>query len=191
MIIPIGVDCGIADFCKKYNLRTASFPFDWTVSYNGVSKCIEDDFKSFIPSLNERINKYDIYFHHDFINPPFEEDTNKYIRRYERMMDILENTKEEVIFCRKGHAFHHHHEHNQKYNNITSDIEDSENLNKVLSSKYPYLNYKIVVILVCAQCFNPSTIYTSNSEKIEIYNIASPYADATLFENCARTIFKV
>ena len=48
MIIPIGVDCGMANFCKKYNLRNASLPIDWTVSYNGVSKCIEDDFKNFI-----------------------------------------------------------------------------------------------------------------------------------------------
>ena len=45
MIIPIGVDCGMAEFCKKYNLRTRSFPFDWIVSYNGVSKCIENNFE--------------------------------------------------------------------------------------------------------------------------------------------------
>ena len=48
MIIPIGVDCGMANFIKKYNLRNMSFPFDWTVTYNGVSKCIDDNFKFFI-----------------------------------------------------------------------------------------------------------------------------------------------
>ena len=78
MIIPIGVDCGIAHFCKKYNLRIFSFPFDWVVSYNGVSKCINNNFDEFIPKFNERINKYDIYFHHDFTNETFKEDEIKY-----------------------------------------------------------------------------------------------------------------
>jgi hypothetical protein len=191
MIIPIGVDCGVADFCKKYNLRTISFPFDWNVSYNGVSKCIEDDFKSFTPPLFERINKYDIYFHHDFTRETFEEDSKKYTRRYERMMSFLETTEEEVIFCRKGHACHHHYEHNQKYNNIISDIEDAEKLDKILFSKYPHLNYKIITILVCGKCFDPKITYTSNSKKISIYNIVTPYADTMLFENCLRDILKI
>lgn len=38
MIIPIGVDCAMADFTKKYNLRNASYPFDWLVTYNGVNE---------------------------------------------------------------------------------------------------------------------------------------------------------
>jgi len=62
MIIPIGVDCGMAEFVQKYNLRNISFPFDWTVSYNGVSKCIDDSFKFFTEPLNNRINKYDVSF---------------------------------------------------------------------------------------------------------------------------------
>ena len=66
MIIPIGVDCGMARFLQKYNLRNISFPFDWNVTYNGVSKCIDDNFNFFTEPLNNRINKYDIYFYHDF-----------------------------------------------------------------------------------------------------------------------------
>ena len=66
MIIPIGIDCGMATFLIKYKLRHISFPFDWTVTYNGVSECIDDNFNFFTEPLNERINKYNIYFYHDF-----------------------------------------------------------------------------------------------------------------------------
>jgi len=74
---------------RSFNLRTLSFPFDWAVSYNGLSECIMDlsestsGFESFIPNKNERINKYDIYFHHDFTGN-YNNDKNKYIRRFER-----------------------------------------------------------------------------------------------------------
>ena len=202
IIIPIGVDCGIADFLKKYNLRSVSLPFDWAVSYNGVSKCIEDDFKYFTEPLTNRINIYDIYFHHDFQEDAsvqggdasvqgHEEDKQKYSRRCKRILNILidsEANNEEVIFCRKGHSIHHHYEHNQKYFDIANDIEDAEKLDIILSNKYPNLNYKIIVILVCGHCFDANTTYTSTSDKIEIYNIAGPNAD---FENTARAIFKV
>jgi len=192
IIIPIGIDCGIADFLKKYNLRTFSFPFDWAVSYNGVSGCIDDDFKYFVEPLNNRINIYDIYFHHDFENSLLlNEDKQKYIRRSQRMVNILETSDEEIIFCRKGHACHHHHEHSGKYSDIVSDIEDSEKLDIIISNKYPHLKYKIIVILVCGNCFDPYITYKSNSDKIEIYNISTPEANADIFENIARWIFKV
>ncbi len=72
-----------------------------------------------------------------------------------------------------------------------NDIEESENLNKVLSSKYPHLKYKIITFLSCGKCFDSRKLYTCNSDKIELYNIASPQADELLFENCARKVFNV
>ena len=192
MIVPIGVDCGMAEFLKKYNLRTSSFPFDWTVTYNGVSSCINDDFKFFTEPLDKRINKYDMYFHHDFIHHHLlSQDTEKYVRRYNRLLEILTSGSEEVIFCRKGHASHLHKEHNGKYTHITSDLDDAEQLNLVLQTKYPNLKYKIIVILVCGDCFNSAETYTSESSNIEIHNIASPQADDARFNDLCRTIFKV
>jgi hypothetical protein len=80
MIIPIGVDCGMAEFFKKYNLRGLSLPFNWTVTYNGVSNCIDNNFNNFIESLDtKRINMYDIYFHHDFNNINTYDDDKKNI----------------------------------------------------------------------------------------------------------------
>lgn len=197
MIIPIGIDCTVADFFRKYNLRNIALPFDWNVTYNGVSKCIDNNFKSFTELLNDRLNNYDVCFYHDFDNKlSFDEDKQKYIRRCNRLINILETSKENIIFCRKGHSIHHHYEHNGKYCNIKNDIDDVEELNIILSNKYPHLKYKIIVILICEKCFNLHKIYKSNSPNIEIYNIVTPQEITTLqkdaenFENCAREIFR-
>lgn len=192
MIIPIGVDCGMTEFLKKHKLRSFSFPFDWTVTYNGVSACINDDFKSFTEPLEKQINKYDVYFHHDFVhNQLLLQDTEKYVRRYKRLIDILKSGNEEVIFCRKGHASHQHNEHDGKYTTITSDIDDAEKLDIILQQKYPNLKYKIIVILVCGNCFTSTETYNRSSNNIEIYNIASAQADDNMFEKTCRRIFSV
>ena len=48
IIIPIGSDCGVAELLKKYNLRNASYPFDWIFSTPVmIQHCINDDFKTF------------------------------------------------------------------------------------------------------------------------------------------------
>ena len=56
IIVPIGLDCGIASVLKKYNLRNFSLPFDWTVTYNGVSDIIKDNFRNFLPRGSEKHN---------------------------------------------------------------------------------------------------------------------------------------
>ena len=189
MIIPIGVDCGMADFLKKYNLRKISFPFDWNVSYHGVSQCIDDNFNFFTEPLHDRINTYDIYFHHDFVDiNSLHQDKQKYSRRCQRFIHILETSNENIIFCRKGHACHNHTEHNGKYSDTINDIDDAEKLDIILQ-KYPQLKYKIIVILMCDTCF-PMETYKSKSDNIDIYNIAR-HQDDTMFEKLCRHIFKV
>jgi len=192
MIIPIGVDCGLADVLKENNLRTYSFPFDWIVTYNGVSKCIDDNFKFFVEPINNKFNKYDMYFSHDFENLDLlNDDKEKYIRRSKRLINILKTTKEEITFFRKGHACHHHSEHDGKYSDILNDIDDTEKLDIILQNKYPQLKYKIIVVLVCDRCFNPNQTYISKSDKIQIYNIATPEANHYIFQNLCRNIFKI
>ena len=181
MFISIGVDCGMADFLKQNNLREFSCPFDWVVSYDGISESIDDNFKDFIPNNNTKKNIYDTNFpHYEFTTQ--EEIT--YNRRISRLINFLENTKEEVIFCRKGHAYHNHSEQN-----CISDIDIAEKLDLVLHKKYPNLKYKIIVILVCGVCFDSNKEYTSTSKKINIYNIATPEVDNSKFENFAYNLF--
>jgi len=194
IFVSIGIDCDVANFLNKYNLRKISLPFDWNVSYNGVSKCIDCNFERFTEPLNnERINEHDIYFHHDFENSnSIIADREKYLRRCKRLSNIFEEcekTGDYIIFIRKGHMCYHHDEQNGKYSNITDDYEDAKSLDSVLLSKYPLLKYKIIVILGCTKCFNKDTIGdTSNSKsiKIEVYNnVCNEDEDRNaLFDKC-------
>lgn len=201
IFVSIGIDCDVANFLNKYNLRKMSLPFDWNVSYNGVSKCIDCNFERFTEPLSkERINEHDIYFHHDFENTEngnaIIADREKYLRRCKRLTNIFEEcekTGEKIIFIRKGHMCYHHEEQNGKYSNITDDYDDAKSLDKVLLNKYPRLKYKIIVILGCTKCFNKDTIGitdTNTNNNIEVYNnVCSKDEDRnTLFEKCLLNI---
>ena len=195
-LVSIGIDCDVANFLTKYNLRTASLPFDWNVSYNGVSKCIECDFKNFTDPLStERINNADVYFHHDFLNETtIPVDKDKYHRRCLRLLNMLDEaceTDEYILFIRKGHMCYHHDEQNGKYKDITDDYEDAKRLNSVLLSKYPRLKYKIIVILGCTECFQKDTpCVKDTNNNVEVYNnICDPGEDRNkLFEECLLNI---
>jgi len=195
--VSIGIDCDVANFLNKYNLRKASLPFDWNVSYNGVSKCIECDFDKFTePLSNNRINDKDVYFHHDFLEAGTA-DKDKYNRRCLRLLNIFEeasDTDEYILFIRKGHLCYHHEEQNGKYKDITCDIKDAHSLDQVLQRKYPRLKYKIIVIVGCTSCFKKDTNFTkyvgnsngNDNGNIEVYNNVCDASDDRnkLFEEC-------
>jgi hypothetical protein len=77
IIVPIGIDCGIANFCNKYRLITISLPFDWIVSYSRVFDCINDKFDKFITDYT-KINKYNMVF---IYFSDFELDKSKFIKK--------------------------------------------------------------------------------------------------------------
>jgi hypothetical protein len=203
IFVSIGIDCDVANFLNKYNLRKASLPFDWNVSYNGVSKCIDNDFKNFTdfaePLSVNRINRDDVYFHHDFLSEAMiPVDSDKYSRRCERLLDMLKKNNcdgssgsgsgsEQILFIRKGHMCYHHEEQNGKYANITDDYEDAKRLNGVLRSKYPLLKYKIILLQGCTKCFKKDTVCMDDTaNNIEIYNnVCDAGEDRNrLFEEC-------
>tara|TARA_B110000503_G_C7097864_1_gene392439 strand:+ start:718 stop:1275 length:558 start_codon:yes stop_codon:yes gene_type:complete len=180
IIIPCGIDCGLADLLNKHNLRHFSLPFDWSVSYGGVSEIIKNDFIDFIP-----MNNMKSIYSYSFIHNNFPHDTETMMRRCNRLLNLLRNTPDELVFIRKGHAFHHHAESNQKGFNLENDITDAEKLNIVLKQKYPHLNYKIIVVLVCGSCFD-NIVYKSTN--IQIYNIATTTVDNNKFEKILNEI---
>ena len=196
IVVPIGADCGVSFFCKKFDLRRCSLPFDWTVSYNGVSRCFDRDFQGFTEPLDDaRINNDDVYFHHDFAGgtsavTSHDDDHGKYARRCARLVHLLRTTTECVVFCRKGHSARHHDEHRGRFATITSDLDDCAKLHRVISCKYPTLRFKIVVFLMCGACFAPGVAYESPHEHMEVFNLAKAgvydhHADYATFEEGA------
>jgi hypothetical protein len=172
IIIPIGADCGVAELLKKYNLRNASYPFDWIVTYGGISKIIENDFLNFIPNecgkgvLHSTYNMWMVHY-------DFPKDTEKIERRIKRFTNLLEGSQEEIVFLRKGHWKSHHDECSKFFcKEISNDITEAENLDIILKTKYPNLKYSIVLLLVCGKCYQPDDIYKPTSSNITIHNIA-------------------
>ena len=51
IFISLGYDCAIAGIIEKTKWRKFSLPFDWVVSYEGVSKVFKNDFKNFVDRL--------------------------------------------------------------------------------------------------------------------------------------------
>jgi len=180
MYVPIGIDCGLADLLKQNNVRHCSLPFDWVVSYGGVSKIIENEFQHFTDIDNKNLN---LTYNISFVHNTFPQDCETINRRIQRFLHLL-NSEEEITFIRKGHAFHHHDECIRNGLQLANDIEDAEKLNIILKTKYPKLKYKIIVVLVCDTCFKE--VY--HSDNITICNIATPYADNAKFELLLKSI---
>jgi len=188
IIIPLGIDCGISEFIRSKGLRKYALPFDWLVSYQGCASCIDNDFVGFIPNFENKMNAYGMFFYHDFETNTRSNDEAKYNRRVDRFKNILQTTTDEVVFIRKGHAFHHHNESREKHIELKNDITDSEELDEILSKKYTHLKYRIIVTLVCGQCFDPNVQYTSKTTNVNIYNLATPVVDNQLFATAINKI---
>ena len=185
IIIPIGVDCGNANFLKNNNLRFFALPFDWIVTYNGISDIIKNNFSNYIP--NNYCDKYNPKYSISFPHNIFPDDNEKIIKRIDRFKTILETSNDKIIFIRKGHAVHNHKEH--QLNIIKSDIVDAEDLDNILKKLYPNLTYEIIVTLICDKCFDPKQIYTSTSKNVKIYNISMKNVDDKIFNDLCFNLF--
>ncbi len=61
IVISLGHNCIVAGVIKAFNLRKASFPFDWIdSSFNGIYDAIDSDFKDFF--LKESLIKSDLIY---------------------------------------------------------------------------------------------------------------------------------
>ena len=165
VIVSLGVDCGVANFLKENGYRNFSLPFDWVVSYGGVSDIINSEFTNYI---NDESVK--------FLHHRFPQDIEKIKRRSERFLNLL-NGEDEIIFLRKGHSDHHHRESTH----IKDDLIDCEKLYDILKKKYKKLKFKIILFLVCSECYDHNRQY--NSDKIIIYNVSDKNNRSNLIKN--------
>jgi hypothetical protein len=169
MYVSLGVDCGTANILKQLGLRNCSLPFDWVVTYEGITNIINSNFTNYLPKdYDEKLNRNSGTL---FLHNNFPDDIEKMNRRIDRFKQILETSNEKIIFVRKSHGEHHHSE----YDNVINDIDDAIKLNSLLSKKYPNLIYEIHVILICFHCFTNIKINENIPNNIKIHNISRPY----------------
>lgn len=187
VFIPIGVDCGAASYLRHTGRRTASFPFDWLVTYRGVATCLQEGFQRFLPVNHDGINAYDMYFMHDYTSrdgAPEPVTDAKFHRRCERVMQLLQSCNQQVIFWRKSHMAHHHVEQQGKYcDSLSGEIENAELLSKWLRSTFPALDYRILLTLNCTRCFPPGRKYHCSDPHVLISTTADQEAWAEAFES--------
>lgn len=175
--IPIGIDCDVAFMCKEFKMRNCAYPFDHIVTYDGITKILENNFDSFIPNVNENIinnHVFDKNYNTKFIHDNFllQEDKDKYKRRIDRFLEKLKDNKK-IVFIKKGHSIHHHNE----VENIVNEYEEIKRLNEYLKKNYKNLNYDIVLILLCKKC--NCNIINENIDNIKLYK----YSDIPTVDN--------
>ena len=158
VIIPVGIDCGVATALKQLNKRECAYPFDWNVTYCGVSDILKNDFRDFVPTCRYGIqddpryssvfNKYGVLFIHDDWIKNAKGEQEKHHRRVDRFKKLLTEPRDDTFyFIRKGHMFHHHREYYYQ-----DDVESVCELSKFLKDTYPNIKYKIILILCCPPC---------------------------------------
>jgi hypothetical protein len=111
--VSLGVDCGSANILNVLKLRKQSLPFDWVVTYEGITNIINNNFEDFIPKIRD--NKYEKLNKNSgvlFLHNKFPDDIVKINKRINRFKNLLETSTEKIIFLRKSHAIHHHNEYN-------------------------------------------------------------------------------
>jgi len=181
LVISLGVDCSIKFLLKKKNIEQPTFPFDWIVSYKGVTDLISNNLqKSKLidgKNLDTYIDKKNgILFMHDDKKDIYEKYTRR-LNRLNKYLEYYEKKNKKIIFMRKSHnILHHLEDYEYKYNCvIKNDIEDMKNLNKYLSKTYPKLNYIIHLFLMCNRCYsNYKQKYNKNmNNNLKIYNLTN------------------
>ena len=168
MFISLGVDCGTAIILRKLNLRQCSLPFDWVITYEGITNIINHDFQDYIPKEHNYSSVYNVAFLHN----TFPQDTDKMVERLHRFKKILESNEEKITFVRKSHGEQHHTE----CSSVVNDIEDAIKLDSLLKQKYPSLHYEIHIILICHPCFS-DTVISDVPCTIHVHNISRPYPE--------------
>jgi len=58
IFISLGIDCGTANILKEIGLRNCSLPFDWVVTYEGITNIMNNNFINYIPTVCD--NKYEL-----------------------------------------------------------------------------------------------------------------------------------
>ena len=95
MFVSLGVDCGTAIILNKIGSRQLSLPFDWVVTYEGITNIINNDFNNFLPEVcdnkHNKLNNGVLFLHNNFPS-----DNQKMNNRITLFKTILERTTDKI-----------------------------------------------------------------------------------------------
>ena len=138
-VISLGGDCSVAGSIRKSEYKESSYPFDWTVSkltfiidcFNSKFKIFENLFSKCEKSGNGKL-KYNnsVYFYHDDHNVS-NALKQKYINRAKKLQTLLNETRKNILFIRKGK---------------TDTIKDILKLKEAIIYNYPNLQFRILFL---------------------------------------------
>ena len=119
ILISLGHRCHISQIMLKYNMRNLALPFDNIISkFEGIIDCINNNFNNYFPKIIKRENvfvgtnhpeadkngnrylyrgKYFAFTHHNLMNKDV---IDKFNKRIKRLINLLDNSKEEFLFIR-------------------------------------------------------------------------------------------
>lgn len=186
--ISLGCDCQTASVLKERKVREVSSPFDWVVTYHGVSDIIQKGFKDYFPTKSSGMVVHNgVYWMHN----NFPKDCEMMKRRCDRFLNRLRDRKSnrEIIFIRKGHNNQHHREcADHGIAAPPDDIEDAVRLDAYLTENYPHLKFSIHIVAACTVCFDESV---SSGPSVSKNVVVHFVRHRTLFDDKCREIIAV
>lgn len=143
-VIPFGHRCSSALAIKFASLRKMSLPFDWSIPLypNKIQHVLENDFKDFIPDVQNSIfqNKYGFRLAH--FNNDVNEGITQYNRRIARFKKIMkEDKKMFFVYINEDYLYDEKYREKQFNDNLFSQMLELE---LYLKEKYPKMIYKIL-----------------------------------------------
>lgn len=188
IFVPIGVDCGGANYLRDTHRRMQAFPFDWMVTYGGVATCFREQFQRFLPADRQGFNQYNMCFYHDYLDRTGRGNAitdDKFRRRFARAAHVLTSSSQ-VVFWRKSHMKHHHDEHGGKFQTLLpAEIAHAEEFSDWLRHTHPTLDYYILVTLCCQQCFplRRHNEFRSTDPRVLVANCPDPEGFGAAFDS--------
>ena len=117
-VISLGHDCLISIIMNEKKIRNTSFPFDWLRTYDlKILNYLKENNNDFLDNLTNNTNPYNfvinnkykvLHFHDELDNKNFKKTNEKFIRRFDRLKDIIKN-KHNIVFLRYYPLDYHSH----------------------------------------------------------------------------------
>lgn len=160
-VISLGNKCISAITLRSLHIYKDSFPFDYIPSNPKLILKYLKDPSDYFPEKNKVMSKDDIWFGHFDTNEKYEETIQKFVRRFHRLFDLLDNKKRILfVYTGEGEIFN---ELGNRYNDNYTELCNIENY---IKERYKYDNFTILAV--------HTNKFYSNTKNIINYTIKVP-----------------